>query len=85
MKMKQVTVTSNWINETFVGNEREVSKYLKTIKERQFGILNDDTRKKYNHAHSVRGRADDVISVRETIHSLHPDIGLKIVITDANI
>ena len=83
--MKRVTVTSKWINETFVGNEREVSKYLRTIKERQFGILNDDTRKKYNKAHSARGHADDIISVRETIHSLHPDIGLKIVITDVNI
>lgn len=79
---KKVTVSGKWIDEVFVGNEKEVFRYLTDIKARQFNMLNDALKKEYKYAHSNSGREADILKVRENIAASNPDIGVKITITN---
>ncbi len=92
-KIKKVTVSGNWINEIFIGDEKEVFKFLTDIKKRQFEMLSESLQASYKKAHGRggsplpfgRGGRLHVESVRDDIHKKHPDIGIKIKIEDHNL
>lgn len=80
---RKVTVTSTWLNEEFIGNDKDVFTYLTEIKKRQNMMLDVKAVKMYTKLNSKSFKSE-CLQFTDYMQNNFPNIGLNIKIETLN-